>query len=316
MEVMIYTEDLTKHFDDFVAVDGVNLNVSAGEVMVLLGPNGAGKTTTVRMLTSILIPTRGRAEVAGYDVIKHPDKVRASVGVLTEHHGLYNRMNAQEYLMFYGRLYSFEPKAMVSRIDQLLDRFELSDVRFKRLGEYSKGMRQKLSLVRALLHNPPVLLLDEPTSALDPENSRLVRNMLHTLRDGNRAILLCTHNLAEAEELADKVAIIRRGHIIFNDTLSNLKFQFLGPKEYEACLANKTDSKLPVLPVGVVITSQGDNWLRFRVQDPEHANPHLIQAMLDCQLEVVSFNEVPQSLEEAYLAANNRVAEQEKASHA
>jgi ABC-2 type transport system ATP-binding protein len=311
---MIYTEDLTKHFDDFVAVDGVNLNVSAGEVMVLLGPNGSGKTTTVRMLTSILIPTRGRAEVAGYDVIKHPDKVRASVGVLTEHHGLYNRMNAQEYLMFYGRLYNFEPKEMVSRIDQLLERFELADVRFKRLGEYSKGMRQKLSLIRALLHNPPVLLLDEPTSALDPENARLVRNALHTLRDGNRAILLCTHNLAEAEELADKVAIIRRGHIIFNDTLPNLKFQLLGPKEYEARLANKTDGKIPALPVGVVITSRGENWLRFRVQDAEHTNPHLIQAMLDCQLEVVSFNEVPQSLEEAYLAVNNRVAEQEKAS--
>jgi ABC-2 type transport system ATP-binding protein len=313
---MICTEDLTKHFENFVAVDGVNLNVSAGEVMALLGPNGAGKTTTVRMLTSILIPTRGRAEVGGYDVIRYPDKVRASVGVLTEQHGLYNRMNAQEYLMFYGSLYGFEPKAMVARVDQLLERFELADVRTKRLGEYSKGMRQKLSLVRAMLHNPPVLLLDEPTSALDPENARLVRNALHTLRDGNRAILLCTHNLAEAEELADKVAIIRRGRIIFNDTLSNLKLQLLGPKEYEACMANKNDSKTPVLPVGAIITSRGDNWLRFRIQDPEHTNPLLIQAMLDCQLEVVSFREVPQSLEEAYLAANNRVAEQEKASNA
>jgi ABC-2 type transport system ATP-binding protein len=313
---MIYTEDLTKHFDDFVAVNGVNLNVSAGEVMVLLGPNGAGKTTTVRMLTSILVPTRGRAEVGGYDVTRYPDKVRASVGVLTEHHGLYNRMNAQEYLTFYGSLYRYDPNEMAARIDQLLDRFDLADVRFKRLGEYSKGMRQKLSLVRAILHDPPVLLLDEPTSALDPENARLVRNALRTLRDGNRTILLCTHNLAEAEELADKVAIIRRGQIIFNDTLPNLKSQLLGPKEYEACLANKTDSKTPVLPGGVMITSRGELWLRFRIQDPEHTNPQLIQALLDCKLDVVSFKEVPQSLEEAYLAANNRVAEAEKASHA
>ncbi len=122
---MIFAEDLTKQFDDFLAVDGINLDVKSGEVLVLLGPNGAGKTTTVRMLTSILRPTRGKAIVAGYDVVEYPDKVRAAVGVLTEHHGLYNRMNAVEYLMFFASLYNFERKAARERIDQLLVEFGL-----------------------------------------------------------------------------------------------------------------------------------------------------------------------------------------------
>jgi ABC-2 type transport system ATP-binding protein len=312
---MIKAEELCKQFDDFVAVDGVNLNVSAGEVMILLGPNGAGKTTTVRMLTSILKPTRGRAFVAGYDVVKQADKVRSSVGVLTEHHGLYGRMNAQEYLLFYGELYGMDKKNCLQRIDELLERFGLSEVKFKRLGEYSKGMRQKLALVRALIHNPPVLLLDEPTSAMDPESSRLVRDAIHSLRDRNRAILLCTHNLAEADELADKVAIIRHGKIILSDTTVNIKLQMLGPVEYEAHLANQVNGWSFTLPDGVELCSQGENWLRFRVKDPEVANPSLIRYLLDCHLDLVSFQEVPRTLEQAYLAATHLAAAQEGLAH-
>jgi ABC-2 type transport system ATP-binding protein len=312
---MIIAEELCKQFDDFVAVDGVNLNVSAGEVMILLGPNGAGKTTTVRMLTSILTPTHGRAFVAGYDVVKQADKVRASVGVLTEHHGLYGRMNAQEYLLFYGELYGMDKKTCLQRIDELLERFGLSEVKFKRLGEYSKGMRQKLALVRALVHNPPVLLLDEPTSAMDPESSRLVRDAIHSLRDRNRAILLCTHNLAEADELADKVAIIRHGKIILSDTTVNIKLQMLGPVEFEAHLANQTDGRSVDLPDGVELCSQGENWLRFRVKDPGVTNPSLIRHLLDSHLDLVSFQEVPRTLEQAYLAATHLAAGQEGLSH-
>ena len=312
---MIKAEELCKQFDDFVAVDGVNLNVSAGEVMILLGPNGAGKTTTVRMLTSILKPTRGRAFVAGYDVVKQADKVRSSVGVLTEHHGLYGRMNAQEYLLFYGELYGMDKKNCLQRIDELLERFGLSEVKFKRLGEYSKGMRQKLALVRALIHNPPVLLLDEPTSAMDPESSRLVRDAIHSLRDRNRAILLCTHNLAEADELADKVAIIRHGKIILSDTTVNIKLQMLGPVEYEAHLANLVNGWSIALPDGVELCSQGENWLRFRVKDPAVANPSLIRYLLDCHLDLVSFQEVPRTLEQAYLAATHLAAAQEGLAH-
>ena len=148
------------------------------------------------MLTSVLSPTRGRASVAGYDVIDEAPQVRASVGVLTENHGLYNRMPAGEYLDFYGQIYGLDPKNRQARIDTLLGMFGLLDAVDKRIGEFSKGMRQKLALARALIHEPPVLLLDEPTSAMDPESARLVRDSLIELQSSERAVIICTHNLA------------------------------------------------------------------------------------------------------------------------
>lgn len=300
---MIVAEELTKRFDNFLAVDRVSLNVQPGQVLVLLGQNGAGKTTTVRMLTSILQPSGGRAWVAGYDVVHQAECVRASVGVLTEHHGLYGRMNAEEYLEFFANLYGLRMAVIRPRIHELLDRFGLGAVTKKRLGEYSKGMRQKLALVRAILHDPPVLLLDEPTSAMDPESSRLVRDSIKGLRSAGRTILLCTHNLFEAEELADKVAIIRVGRIIMNNTLENVKQELLGPVEYEAQLACAPDGWAPALPHGVELRQRGENWLRFRVADPLSQNPLLIRRLLDDHLPVVAFQEVPRSLEKAFLHA-------------
>src|SRR3989338_2814954 len=228
---MIEAEGLTKQFEGFLAVDDVSLTVRPGEVLALLGPNGAGKTTTVRMLTSILRPTAGRARIAGFDVVRDPSGVRASVGVLTEHHGLYMRMRSEEYLDFYGQLYRLPPAVRRRRAHDLLERFGMAEAAGKRLGEYSKGMRQKLALIRAMLHDPPVLLLDEPTSAMDPLSAKLVRDAIADLRQDNRAIILCTHNLAEAEELADSIAIVRKGRIIALGNPENLKDQLLGAKE-------------------------------------------------------------------------------------
>lgn len=310
---MIVAEELTKWFDDFLAVDRVSLNVQPGQVLVLLGQNGAGKTTTVRMLTSILQPSGGRAWVAGYDVVRQADKVRASVGVLTENHGLYGRMSAVEYLEFYGSLYGIPRRSLRPRINDLLERFGLGQVGKKRLGEYSKGMRQKLALVRAILHDPPVLLLDEPTSAMDPQSSRLVRDSIQSLRTTGRTFLLCTHNLAEAEELADQVAIIRLGRIIMNDTLENVKRQLLGPVEYEAHLGGDLNGWIPRLPAGVELRAQGENWLRFRVEAPETMNPLLLRCLLDDRLPVISFHEVPRSLERAFLSAVGSLEEGESA---
>ena len=169
---MIETNDLSKQFNDFWAVDGVTLSVKPGQILALLGQNGAGKTTTVRMLNSLLMPTRGWARVAGYDVVKHGAEVRASVGVLTEQHGLYMRMTGDEYLEFFGQVYRLDLKKRKSRRDYLLDYFGMASASSQRIGQYSKGMRQKLALARALMHEPPVLLLDEPTSAMDPESAR------------------------------------------------------------------------------------------------------------------------------------------------
>ncbi len=245
---MIVTENLTKYFNDFLAVDNVSLHVKAGEVLALLGPNGAGKTTTIRMLTTVLRPSQGTARVAGYDVLTNPGDVRSAVGVLTEDHGLYERMHLIEYLDFFGQIYDMDESIRKERILYLLGKFDLLDARDRRIGKFSKGMRQKLSLARSLLHSPPVLLLDEPTSAMDPASARLVRNAIKTLRSEDRAIIVCTHNLAEAEELADKIAIIRAGRIIALGTSSELKQQLLGPAEYRITFKESLNNRQLPLP--------------------------------------------------------------------
>jgi ABC-2 type transport system ATP-binding protein len=299
---MIETNDLSKKFDDFLAVDGVSLEISAGEVLALLGPNGAGKTTTVRMLTSILRPTRGWAKVAGYDVVNHPSEVRASVGVLTEQHGLYGRMPVDDYLDFFGQLYGMKPGIRKERIDQLLEKFGLAEVRHRKIAEYSKGMRQKLALARALLHDPKILLLDEPTSAMDPESARLVRDSIAALRSDKRTIIICTHNLAEAEELADQIAIIRRGKIIAKGSPSYLKQILLGSREYILRVAAPLNG-IPELPAEVLVISNGPDWLRFSTDLPEKSNSRLLRSFLDNEFPVVSLQEVPRSLEDVYLQA-------------
>ncbi|MEI8132666.1 MAG: ABC transporter ATP-binding protein, partial [Leptolinea sp.] len=300
---MIFAENLSKQFDDLLAVDHINFDVDAGKVLVLLGPNGAGKTTTVRMLTSVLRPTSGQAKVAGFDVVSQADRVRASVGVLTEHHGLYGRMNASEYLKFYGNLYGLSNKQIEIRSMELLEKFGLGDVSKKRLGEYSKGMRQKLALVRAMLHDPPVLLLDEPTSAMDPESAKTVRDTIHGLRNSQRTILLCTHNLPEAESLADQIAIIRRGKIIYQGEPASLKHELLGMPVYEAVITGNFNGYSPVLPDGVKIISHTEIIMQFEVDDPIKSNPILLRDMVQAGLDVFSFRELPRSLEQAYLEA-------------
>jgi ABC-2 type transport system ATP-binding protein len=309
--MMIETLDLTKKFDNFLAVKGVSLQLKAGEVLALLGPNGAGKTTTVRMLTSILAPTSGWARVAGYDVVRQAKDVRASVGVLTEQHGLYARMLADEYLDFFGQIYRVDAARRSARSKELLIRFGLYSDRKRRIGEYSKGMRQKLALARAMLHEPPVLLLDEPTSAMDPESARLVRDSIHALRSAERAIIICTHNLAEAEELADQIAIIRRGRIIARGTPSSLKARLLGPAEYQVDFNERLERPLPPLPAEITLTTRGPNWLRFRSSSPGQFNPLLLQALLSAGLPVVCLQEVPRSLEQVYMQAITASDDQE-----
>jgi ABC-2 type transport system ATP-binding protein len=300
---MIETHALSKNFDDFQAVAGVSLTVEPGQVLALLGPNGAGKTTTIRMLTSILRPSRGWAKVAGYDVVRQAGEVRAAVGVLTEQHGLYNRMPADEYLNFFGELYRIPPRPRAERIDRLLHIFGLYADRRRRVGEYSKGMRQKLALARALLHEPPVLLLDEPTSAMDPESARLVRDSIHDLRSAERTILICTHNLSEAEELADQIAIMQRGRIISCGSPADLKSAFLGPAEYEVRLAQPLNGQLEALPADLRLVASGADWLRFQPQEPTQDNPRLLRWLLDQGLPVLSLQEAPRSLEQVYLQA-------------
>ena len=299
---MIETNDLSKQYNnEFWAVDGVTLNVKPGQILALLGQNGAGKTTTVRMLTALLSPTRGWARVAGYDVTKNPQEIRSAVGVLTEQHGLYMRMTGHEYLDFFGKVYGLSTHARKNRSDYLLEYFGLAEAAKRRSGEYSKGMKQKLALARALIHDPSVLLLDEPTSAMDPESSRLVRDEIARLRSSQRTIIICTHNLAEAEALADHIAIIYRGKILLKGTLDELKRAVLGPVEYEAKFAETFDAGELDLPEGATLISRNGTSLRFRVEAPQVVNPKLVHSLASRNAPLVSFQEVPRKLEQVYL---------------
>ncbi len=298
---MIETNDLSKQFHDFMAVDGVNLSIGAGQILALLGQNGAGKTTTVRMLTALLQPSRGSARVAGYDVSKNGHDVRASVGVLTEHHGLYMRMTALEYMDFFGQVYGLAPALRKSRTDNLLEYFGLAEAAKRRIGEYSKGMRQKLALARAMMHEPSVLLLDEPTSAMDPESARLVRDEIARLKSTQRTIMLCSHNLTEVELLADKIAVIYRGKILIQGTLDELKRDVLGASEYVIKFASAWDASRLELPNGMELLETTPTSLKVRVEAPEESNPELVQRLTSLSAPVVAFQEETRTLEQVYL---------------
>lgn len=300
---MIQCEDLTKYFGTFKAVESISLNLQPGEVLAVLGQNGAGKTTTVRMLTSVLSPTRGWAKVAGYDVTKNQDQVRAATGVLNEMHGLYGRMTAIEYLDFFGQVYNLDRAQRARRSAELLEYFGLAYAAHRRSGEYSKGMRQKLALARALIHEPPVLLLDEPTSAMDPESAQLVRVEIARLRSSQRTIVICTHNLIEAEMLADQIAIIYHGRILLKGTIPELRQQLLGAMEYEAKFLGEWDAHRLQLPAGVSLTENGLGFFRYRVDNPREANPLILNQLVEAGVSVLSLQEVPRSLEMVYLKA-------------
>ena len=299
---MITLNGLTKKFDDLTAVDRVDLNVEAGEILALLGPNGAGKTTTVRMLAAILKPTAGSAQVAGYDVVQDARLVRRNVGMLTESPGLYERMSGREYLDFFGELWELSVGERQERIEQLAEQFELQSALERRLGQYSKGMMQKITLMRTLLHNPAVLLLDEPTSAMDPASARLVRDMILQLKSEQRAIIVCTHNLPEAEEIADRIAIIRQGQIVEQGSILELKKRLLGRPIMEARFLRPTNNGVRDLVAEFAeVTAYGPDWVRYATHEPERLNPVLMRALVRAEIPVLALKEVPRSLESVYL---------------
>jgi ABC-2 type transport system ATP-binding protein len=222
---IIQANALTKRFGKLVAVQDMTFEVGAGQVFGFLGPNGAGKTTTIRMLTGLVRPNSGTAHVAGYDVVGEPIEVKRRVGYLAETPYLYPKLSGREFLDFMGGLYQVAPAIRAQRAGRLLSLFELTDKADELSETYSHGMRQKLALAGALLHEPPVLFLDEPTSGLDPRSARLVKDLLVGLVGRGHTVFLSTHVLEIAEQLCQRVAIIDRGHVIATGTLDELREQ-------------------------------------------------------------------------------------------
>ena len=215
MDWAIRTEGLTRHFGAIRAVDGLSLQVPKGCVFGFLGPNGSGKTTTLRLLLGLLEPTDGRAEVLGYDTRAEADAIRARVGALLEHYGLYERLSAEDNLEFYGRIYRLTRPQRCERMEQLLTHLDLWERRREPVGDWSRGMKQKLVIARTLLHAPSLVFLDEPTAGLDPVASAALRDDIAGMaRHEGATVFLTTHNLPEAERLCDLVGVIRQGRLL------------------------------------------------------------------------------------------------------
>jgi len=221
---MIEVRDLTKKFNDFTAVDHITFDVKKSEVFGLLGPNGAGKTTTIRMLSTLTRPTEGTATIGGYDIVKHDNKVRQLIGLVSEKMIMYDRLTAKENLRFFGKLYNIPKNILNERTDELLDLVQLTKWKDSKVGTFSTGMRQRMNVVRALLNMPKVLFLDEPTLGLDPQSTVEVREFIKkTNKENKTTIILTTHMMNEADLLCDRIGIMDQGKIDTLDTSTNLK---------------------------------------------------------------------------------------------
>ncbi|GIV89861.1 MAG: multidrug ABC transporter ATP-binding protein [Chloroflexus sp.] len=292
---------LTRQFDQLVAVADLDLSIPAGTIFGFLGPNGAGKTTTVRMLCALIAPSRGQARVAGFDVQTQAAAVRAVTGILTETPGLYDTLSAQENLLFFARLYGLSAAQAAERAAYYLRLFELWDRRNDPVGSFSKGMRQKLAIARALLHDPSVVFLDEPTSGLDPAAARSVRDLIKTLRAGGRTIFLTTHNLAEADELCDLIGVFRT-RLISLDTPANLRARLFG-NSVRVVLAGPAEPFIPMvrhLPFVVDVTA-GERELLVRLPNPDLHNPELVRTLVAAGADICYLEPFTPSLETIYL---------------
>jgi ABC-2 type transport system ATP-binding protein len=304
---MIRAQGLRREFGQFVAIEDVSLCVPDGTVLALLGPNGAGKTTTVRMLAGLLAPSAGDATVAGCDVRTNPAGVRARVGLVTDTPGLYDQMTPNAYLDFFGRIYGLDSRARRQRIDELLCFFELQDVTRKRMAGFSRGMQQKVALARALLHEPPVIFLDEPTAGLDPLAARMVRELIVGLKHASRSIVLCTHDLDEAERLADTVTILRRGRIVASDSPAQLRASASLETVVQVTLAAACAEAAAIASrcegvADVKIGTRG-TLLSYRTMQPEQTNPEVIAALVTAGAAIVSVTRTAATLEDVYAMA-------------
>lgn len=296
---MVETRALTRRFDDRVAVDGLTLDVGAGEVVSLLGPNGAGKTTTFRMLAALLMPTSGEATIAGTRLTpSSADATRSRVGLLTEAPGLWERLSVRRNLLTYADLHGVTDSG--ARVAAVMDAVGIADRADDRAGALSKGLKQRVALARAVVHDPQVVLLDEPTSGLDPASARQVRNLIRQLRGDGRAVLVSTHNLAEAEELSDRIAVLNTRLLAF-DTPRRLR------EERRAAV------------VAIEVEGEATAWLRVAEQlegtsatadgavltlrVPDHDSvPDIVAALVAAGARVRRVEPTHATLEDAYLA--------------
>lgn len=310
MENSIKVNSLSHRFGDRYALRDISYEVKAGEVFALLGPNGAGKTTTIRLLNGLYRSTAGQISVLGMDPADHGLQIRQQTGVLTETNALYERLTARENLHFFGTLYGLPESVLLKRTEEILQYFGLEARANDRVGTYSKGMKQRLSLARAFFSHPRILFLDEPTSSLDPESALQVHEMINNIRqqDGH-TVFLCTHHLDEAQKLADRVAILNSGRLLAIGSVAELNAQF-NPGlwvEVELLGAQPSGLNLAVLP-GVIKVEQVEQKTRIQVTD-ESVIPNLVNELVRNKAAVLSIQPHKSSLEEIYFKLQDEARE-------
>jgi ABC-2 type transport system ATP-binding protein len=305
MNSIIEVNNLQRTFGDRKAVDGMTFNVETGEVFGLLGPNGAGKTTTVRLLNGILPPSNGTARVFGFDPATDGESIRRQTGVLTETPALYERLSAYENLEFFATLQAIPESDVNRRVDEMLEFFELASRAKDKVETFSKGMKQRLALARALIHKPPLLFLDEPTSGLDPEAAQQVNDLIAGLNHSNgQTVVLATHNLFEAQRLCDRVAIMNKGKILALGSLKELSRKLwpvtwvditfhVKPKENVA-ESLKTQR-------GVIQVAAESDALSVQVEN-EDAIPNVVRYLVEDGESILSVNPRNYTLEDIYFA--------------
>jgi ABC-2 type transport system ATP-binding protein len=305
---MIAAASLGRKFGSFTAVEDISLTIERGEIFGFLGPNGAGKTTTIRMLTGLISPSTGTARVDELDVtiLKNIPQIHRNVGVLPEVPGLYENLTAYRNLDFYGRLYGMQDPKLRDRIMTLMQTFELWDRRDDAVQTFSKGMKQKIAIIRCLLHDPEYLFLDEPVSGLDPEASKTVRDFILELKKSGKTVILSTHDLDDADRLCDRVAVIRK-NLLALDTPSNLRNRMFKRtvvfhlKDVDDAIAQKLKTTFPFVLAAV----RSGNKLVLDLDNPEDDNPEILEFLVKSGYKVQFVGEIRHSLEEVYLKLVN-----------
>ena len=304
MNHAIEVNNLTKVYGDLLAVNHIDFQVRRGEVFGFLGPNGAGKTTTQRMLTTLLEPTEGQIYIFGHDIARDPYPARRQMGLVPEESNIYTELSAWDNLMFTGQLYRVSAQGREQRGQQLLQTFGLWEKRRVKAQDFSKGMRRRLSIAMALIHQPALLFLDEPTPGLDAQSARAIRELVRKMNAEGTTVFLTTHQIEEANQLCDRVAIINHGEIAAIDTPERLKQAFQQVQSVEVALEPEGAAQgaaLSQLPEVTTTSKRGDKW-RLYTADPAALLPQIVDYARCQQLRIVSLNTLAPSLEDVFLA--------------
>lgn len=308
MSTVIEAFSLTKGFGDFTAVEDLSMRVNEGEILGFLGPNGAGKTTTTRMLAGMIAPTSGYAEVAGYRTDEEVESLHEVIGLLTEVPGFYERFSARDNLLYFARFYDIDAE---TQVDKYLKTMDLWERRNDKAGAFSKGMKQRLALARALLHEPKVLFFDEPTAGLDPESAQEVRRLILRLKEEGRTIFLTTHNLDEAEFLCDRVAVFKT-RLVTLDKPENLRARLFQRKAIVDLESISEEIMNAVNELGFIqrVEREG-NQLIIEMEDFDKNRPALVRRIVEKGGDVQGVYEKKHSLEDVYLTLINEDKEVE-----